>query len=65
MIQCEDQNEIDYFWKKLSFVPEAEACGWIKDQFGISWKIVPKVMAELLSYGTEKELERVTNVFLK
>ena len=65
MIQCEDQNEIDYFWDKLSFVPEAEACGWVKDQFGISWQIIPKIMAELLSNGTEKEIERVTKAFLK
>lgn len=65
MIQCEDQNEIDYFWDKLSFVPEAEACGWVKDQFGVSWQIIPKVMGELLSNGTEKELERVTKAFLQ
>ena len=65
MIQCEDQKEIDYYWEKLSFVPEAEACGWVKDQFGISWQIVPKMMEELLSNGTEEELKRVTEAFLK
>jgi len=65
MIRCEDQNEIDYFWEKLSFVPEAEACGWVKDQFGVSWQIIPKMMGELLSNGTEEELERVTKAFLE
>lgn len=65
MIRCEDQKEIDYYWDKLSFFPEAEACGWVKDQFGISWQIIPKAMAELLSNGTEQELESVTKAFLK
>lgn len=65
MIRCEDQKEIDYYWEKLSFVPDAEACGWVKDQFGISWQIIPKMMDELLSNGTKEELERVTKAFLK
>jgi len=65
MIQCQDQKEIDYYWEKLSFVPEAEACGWVKDKFGLSWQIIPEIMGELLSTGTEEELERVTEAFLK
>jgi predicted 3-demethylubiquinone-9 3-methyltransferase (glyoxalase superfamily) len=65
MIRCEDQKEIDYYWEKLSFVPEAEACGWVKDQFGLSWQVIPKMMDELLSNGTKEELERVTKAFLK
>lgn len=48
MVSCEDQDEIDYFWSKLSHVPEAEQCGWCKDKFGISWQIVPKDMGELM-----------------
>lgn len=47
-VQCEDQAEIDYFWEKLSHVPEAEQCGWCKDKFGLSWQIVPKNVEELL-----------------
>lgn len=47
-IDCEDQAEIDYYWEKLSKVPEAEQCGWCKDQFGLSWQIVPKNMGELM-----------------
>lgn len=65
MIRCEDQKEIDYYWEKLSFVPQAEACGWAKDQFGLSWQVILKIMDELLSNGTQKELERVTKAFLK
>jgi predicted 3-demethylubiquinone-9 3-methyltransferase (glyoxalase superfamily) len=47
-ISCEDQKEIDYFWGKLSSVPESEQCGWCKDKFGLSWQIVPKNMGELM-----------------
>lgn len=47
-IACEDQDEIDYYWGKLSKVPESEQCGWCKDQYGLSWQIVPKNMDELM-----------------
>jgi predicted 3-demethylubiquinone-9 3-methyltransferase (glyoxalase superfamily) len=47
-IACEDQAEIDYYWSKLSKVPEAEQCGWCKDQFGLSWQVVPANMDELM-----------------
>ncbi|WP_239022344.1 VOC family protein [Raineyella fluvialis] len=49
MVKCEDQAEIDTLWEHLSSVPEAEACGWCKDQFGVSWQIVPAHFDELLS----------------
>ena len=48
VIACEDQEEIDYFWSKLSHVPESEQCGWCKDQFGLSWQVVPANMGELM-----------------
>jgi predicted 3-demethylubiquinone-9 3-methyltransferase (glyoxalase superfamily) len=47
-IPCEDQEEIDYYWEKLSKVPESEQCGWCKDQYGLSWQVVPKNMEELM-----------------
>ena len=47
-IVCKDQEEIDYFWEKLSKVPESEQCGWCKDQFGLSWQVVPADMEELM-----------------
>lgn len=47
-VDCENQDEIDYYWEKLSKVPEAEQCGWCKDQFGLSWQVVPKNMGELM-----------------
>jgi len=47
-VTCKDQQEIDYLWQKLSAVPEAEQCGWCKDQYGLSWQIVPENMDELM-----------------
>jgi predicted 3-demethylubiquinone-9 3-methyltransferase (glyoxalase superfamily) len=47
-ITCKDQAEIDYYWEKLSSVPESEQCGWCKDRFGLSWQVVPANMGELM-----------------
>lgn len=54
IVNCKDQEEIDYFWEKLSAVPEAEQCGWIKDKYGVSWQIVPANMDELMSKNPDK-----------
>ncbi len=48
-VTCKDQEEIDYFWSKLSAVPESEQCGWCKDKFGVSWQIVPENLGELIA----------------
>ena len=48
MIACKDQAEIEYYWNKLSTVPESEQCGWCKDQFGLSWQVIPANMEELM-----------------
>ena len=47
-VPCKDQAEIDYYWEKLSAVPESEQCGWCKDKYGLSWQIVPENMGELM-----------------
>jgi predicted 3-demethylubiquinone-9 3-methyltransferase (glyoxalase superfamily) len=65
MVLCDNQEEIDYYWDKLSFVPEAEQCGWVKDQFGVSWQIVPANLNEILLNGSKEEVKRVTEAFLK
>lgn len=49
VVPCKDQEEIDYFWEKLSAVPENEQCGWCKDKYGLSWQIVPENMDELMA----------------
>lgn len=48
LVACKDQDEIDYFWSKLSHVPESEQCGWCKDRYGLSWQIIPDDMEELM-----------------
>ena len=65
MVHCDTQEEIDYYWEKLSAVPEAEQCGWLKDKYGLSWQIVPTVMEEMIKDKDEKKLARVTEAFLK
>lgn len=49
IVNCEDQAAIDYYWDKLSAVPEAEQCGWCKDKYGVSWQIIPVNRGELIS----------------
>lgn len=65
LVRCENQEEIDYYWEKLSAVPEAEQCGWLKDKYGVSWQIWPKVMGEMMANGTDEQIERLTKAFLK
>lgn len=48
VISCKDQEEIDYYWSKLSSVPESEQCGWCKDKYDLSWQVVPANMGELM-----------------
>ena len=65
MIYCDTQDEIDYYWEKLSHFPEAEQCGWCKDKYGLSWQVSPTVMNEMMMKGTREQVERVTQAFLK
>lgn len=64
-VECEDQTEVDYFWNKLSAVPESEQCGWIKDKFGLSWQIVPKRMFELLGDPDRNKALSAANAMLQ
>lgn len=62
-VYCKDQEEIDYYWEKLSSVPEAEQCGWCKDKFGLSWQIIPENMEELMkkpgAYATMMNMHKI------
>lgn len=64
-VLCDTQEEIDYFWKALSFVPEAEQCGWLKDKYGLSWQIVPTILEGMITDRDPKKVERVTAAYLK
>lgn len=63
-VDCKDQEEIDYYWEKLSAVPEAEQCGWCKDKFGVSWQIMPTVLGEMMADEDPEKVARVTEAFL-
>ena len=65
IVHCDTQEDIDYYWEKLSAVPEAEQCGWLKDQYGVSWQIVPTMMNEMMSSNNKEATARVTQAFLK
>jgi predicted 3-demethylubiquinone-9 3-methyltransferase (glyoxalase superfamily) len=66
-VMCKSQHEIDHFWDKLSEGgdPSAQQCGWLKDKFGVSWQIVPAVMAELLEDPVSARSERTMAALLK
>lgn len=65
IVNCKDQAELDYYWDKLSAVPEAEQCGWLKDKYGVSWQITPTAMDEMMKSGDKEQIVRVTQAFLK
>jgi predicted 3-demethylubiquinone-9 3-methyltransferase (glyoxalase superfamily) len=65
LVPCDTQQEIDYFWGKLSVDPKAEQCGWLKDKYGLSWQITAAIIQELLGSGDKARIERVTKAFLK
>ncbi len=65
IVNCETQAEVDTFWDKLSAVPEAEQCGWLKDRFGVSWQIVPTALPRLLSGPDPEGSQRVMQAMLQ
>ncbi len=64
LIPCETQEEVDYYWEKLSADPEAEQCGWLKDTYGLSWQVWPTALGEMMTKGTAGQIARVTKAFL-
>ena len=65
LVSCDTQEETDYYWEKLSADPEAEQCGWLKDKYGISWQIVPRVLGELLGDPDPEKSARVMQAMLQ
>lgn len=65
VIDCADQDEVDYYWTKLSAVPESEQCGWLKDKFGVSWQVVPRRLNELMADPDRAKAGRVMSAMLK
>lgn len=65
VVNCDTQEEVDYYWDKLSAVPEAEQCGWLKDQYGLSWQIVPTIISEMMQSEDTKRVARMSSALLK
>jgi predicted 3-demethylubiquinone-9 3-methyltransferase (glyoxalase superfamily) len=65
IINCDTQEEIDYYWENLSADPASEQCGWIKDKYGVSWQITPMAMNDMMEDADEATLNRVTQSFLQ
>jgi predicted 3-demethylubiquinone-9 3-methyltransferase (glyoxalase superfamily) len=63
VVDCDTQEEIDYYWNRLTEGGSESMCGWLKDKFGVSWQIVPTVLGKLM--GDPKRSERVIQAFLK
>ena len=65
IVGCETQDEVDYFWEKLSEGGKGVACGWLKDKFGLFWQVVPNVLQQLLTEGDAEQAARVTKAFMQ
>ncbi|KAK0623707.1 Glyoxalase/Bleomycin resistance protein/Dihydroxybiphenyl dioxygenase [Immersiella caudata] len=62
MIDCDDQDEVDYYWGKLTegSPEESQQCGWVTDKFGLSWQVVPKVLKEMMASPEKEKADRAT-----
>ena len=63
-IHCDDQQEVDRLSDALSAVPEAEQCGWVKDRYGLSWQIVPKVLLKLMADPDRARAQRTMEAMM-
>jgi predicted 3-demethylubiquinone-9 3-methyltransferase (glyoxalase superfamily) len=64
-VECENQEEVDELWEKLSADPQAEQCGWLKDKYGLSWQIIPKQLGEYLSSPEKEKAGRAMQAMLQ
>src|SRR6266850_6274309 len=65
VVNCETQEEVDHFWGRLSAGGQQVQCGWLKDRFGLSWQVVPTVLAEMLQDKDPEKSKRVMAAMLK
>jgi predicted 3-demethylubiquinone-9 3-methyltransferase (glyoxalase superfamily) len=64
MIDCETQDEVDYYWNKLSEGGKEQRCGWLKDKFGVSWQVVPSILPKYLKDENRKKANNVMQAML-
>jgi predicted 3-demethylubiquinone-9 3-methyltransferase (glyoxalase superfamily) len=65
VVNCRTQTEVDYYWKRLAAGGRKQQCGWLKDKYGLSWQIVPTVLAELMSTKDAAKSQRVMRAMLQ
>ena len=65
LVHCASQEEVDWYWEKLSASKEDEQCGWLKDKFGVSWQIIPDILFELMGDPDPEKAARVTQAMLQ
>ncbi len=65
VVSCKTQEEVDYYWEKLSEGGQESMCGWLKDKYGLSWQVVPVVLPELLSGKDKEKAKRTMQAMLK
>ncbi len=65
VIHCHTQEEVDYFWEKLSEGGQKVECGWLKDKFGLSWQVVPDILLELIQDADSQKSQRVMKAMMK
>ena len=66
VVNCQDQQEVDYYWEKLmSGGGKPSQCGWLKDKYGLSWQVVPKVLPQLLKQTDAQKSQRVMQALLQ
>lgn len=64
VINCDSQEEVDYYWERMSADKSAEQCGWVKDKYGVSWQIVPKQLGVLMGDSDKQKAGRVQKAML-
>ena len=64
VVPCADQAEVDYYWDRLSDGGQEQACGWVKDRYGLSWQIVPAVFFDMIADPDSARAARVTQAML-
>lgn len=65
MVPCQDQDEVDYYWSRLSEGGQEVACGWVTDRYGVSWQVYPTVMGDMMTDPDPEKVRRVTDAMMK
>ncbi len=65
MVSCKDEEELDYYYQKLSARPESEMCGWVADKYGVSWQLIPMNFTEYMRSGEDGKKSRLMKALMQ